>query len=193
MKQLSLKNLQIIHFVLLIIIVFLFTFLRLTLDSEDILLKGLSFCSSLIGSMWCVILILITLTKDKSDSGQKFLLSFYRNLLTNTIFLIISNITFFTVALGLLAFMAVFHVVEFRTNESAVEVFLSSNDLKLEGPSYKSIGVITPIKPLKVRLSVGKKRFSFESLSDNKKKDAKIIYLMPFNIGRTYVYNVNMH
>jgi hypothetical protein len=192
MKPFSLKNLQIMHFVLLITVVFLFSFLRLILDSEDLLLKTLSICSSLIGTMWALILVINALIKDKNDAEQKFVLSFYRNLLINTRFLIFSNLIFFLVALGLFAFMAAFQAVEFRTYEPGVEVFLSSNELKLKSPGYQSLGVIRPDKPLKVRLPVGKKRFSFESLSDNKEKDAKIIHLRPFHIGKTYVYTVNM-
>jgi hypothetical protein len=193
MKQFSLKNLQIAHFILLIALVLLCTILRLLLDNEDALLKGLSLCSSLIGSMWGLLLVLNTLIKDKNEPDQKFLFSFYRSLLCNTRFLIVSDITFFTVALGLFAFMTFFQVVEFRTYESRVEVFLSSNKLELKEPGYQSMGIITPDKPLKVRLPVGKKRFSFESLSDNKGKDAKLIHLKPFKIGNTYIYQVNMH
>jgi hypothetical protein len=192
MKQLSLKNLRTTHFGLLLTVVFLFAYLRLTLDSEDSLLKVISLCTSLIGSLWAVILILITLTKDNNDPEQKVLFSYYRNLLTNTRFLVISNLAFLMVALGLLTFLAVYQVVEFHTREFEVEVFLTDNEPALQGPGYKSLGITTPAKPLKVRLPAGEKRFSFESLSEEKIKDAQLIYLRPFSMGKPYVYQVNM-
>lgn len=194
MNYFTVERLRNIHIILLLILTVLVMFFSTIYGDDSNFLKFFSLIAKVGIGLWWVGVFILNGLSNKTESGMTYVVTIYNSLIKkNSSFLIFTDVLFFVLIVGLAVFMIFNHVVEFKTaNKTSVNVYLSKATINPHESSYVELGTATPDKPLRVTLSLGKKRFFFKSEADSSKQDAKIIHLSPFNTGRTYTYTINI-
>lgn len=155
------KTLQIWHLISLALLIVLYSVFRTYSESYDYWRKGIDIVFVIGLSLWVALLACYTIVDGIKEHAVNKIVQRYRQQLTKSSFLFISNIILSTLIMGVLWQLLLYRQVEFLANK---DVYLYVND---KPGQIERIGLIKKDEPIKFRLGVGRRYLVFKTPAED--------------------------